>query len=81
MGKMAQVQPLQSYLLINATHQVGLKDLCHHKFPIFWKYIIMCIYLTHQFVINFVIVICLRIGNSLGWTIYKSQNRTSYMGC
>ena len=43
MRKLAQVQPLQSYLLIDITHKVGLKYLCHHKFPIFWKYIIMCI--------------------------------------
>ena len=39
----------------------------------------MCIYLTHQFVINFVTVSFLRVGNSLGWTIYKAQNCTSYM--
>lgn len=41
----------------------------------------MCIYLTHQFVINFVTIICLRVGNSFCWTIYKAQNYTSYMGC
>ena len=81
MGKLVQVHPLQSYLLINSTHQVGLKDSCHHKLPIFCKYFIMYTYLTHQFVINFVTVICLRIGNSLGWNIYKAQNYTSYMVC
>ena len=40
---------------------------------------IMCIYLTHQLVINFVTTISLIVGDSLGWTIYKDQNSTSYM--
>ena len=45
----------------------------------FCKYFIMCIYPTHQLVINFVTSISLRVGDSLGWTIYKAQNSTSYM--
>ena len=40
---------------------------------------IMCIYPTHQLVINFVTTISLWVGDSLGWTIYKAQNTTSYM--
>jgi hypothetical protein len=39
----------------------------------------MCIYPTHKLVINFLTSINLRVGDSLGWTIYKSQNSTSYM--
>ena len=46
---------------------------------LFCKYFIMCIYRTHPLVINFLIAISLRVVDSLGWTIYKAQNSTSYI--
>ena len=46
---------------------------------IFVNIFIMCVNPTHQLVMNFITIISLRVGDSLGWTIYKDQNSTSYM--